>query len=309
MALPHWAHRGGAGGSSLLLLMKKSGPQRSGCRGPVDRQPHSADVPRPSHRGFLDAFPWFLQPLGRPRRGRCGVRPRVCPRIKGRTETARLPASGHSGLPPSRQCVACRTEQTREDLNPANQHVPRCFIEEKPRLCRIPVGTSWQPGRTPCHTGGSCERGHLVVSEDAHCANRFLARLCESDQQTLFPCLGIVDLAQKTTLHDVGQPYKAAYFPHDGIISLVVNLSTGDMVEAGTVGRDGVAGAAAAFTGALPVNRAVVQIGGRASAISVDDLCAVIHRSPGLRDRITLYQDFLLAQAQQCAACNATHPV
>jgi len=147
------------------------------------------------------------------------------------------------------------------------------------------------------------------VSEDAHCANRFLARLCESDQQTLFPCLGIVDLAQKTTLHDVGQPYKAAYFPHDGIISLVVNLSTGDMVEAGTVGRDGVAGAAAAFTGALPVNRAVVQIGGRASAISVDDLCAVIHRSPGLRDRITLYQDFLLAQAQQCAACNATHPV
>lgn len=147
------------------------------------------------------------------------------------------------------------------------------------------------------------------MSEQVHCTNRFLARLSDCDQKALFPRLGIVDLTQGATLHDVGQRFKAAYFPHDGIISLVVGLSTGDMVEAGTVGRDGVAGAEAGFKGTQPVNRAVVQIGGRASVVSADDLCALVDRSPGLRDRISLYQHFLLAQAQQCAACNATHPV
>jgi hypothetical protein len=40
------------------------------------------------------------------------------------------------------------------------------------------------------------------------------------------------------------------YFPYDAIVSLVVTLSTGEMIEAAMVGRDGVIGALAALDGA-----------------------------------------------------------
>jgi CRP-like cAMP-binding protein len=136
-----------------------------------------------------------------------------------------------------------------------------------------------------------------------------LACLPQSDQEALSAHLGVAELAPRQILHNPGERFSAVYFPHEGIVSLVVDLSTGEMVEAGTVGRDGVVGGAAAFVGAVPLSRAVVQVGGLASVIRADDLCRFADQNPRLRTKLFLYQYFLLAQAQQCAACNASHPV
>jgi CRP-like cAMP-binding protein len=149
----------------------------------------------------------------------------------------------------------------------------------------------------------------MVVSADAHLSNRLLACLPQSDQEALSAHLAIAELAPRQILHNAGERFGAAYFPHEGIVSLVVDLSTGETIEAGTVGRDGVVGGSAAFDGAFALNRAVVQLGGLASVIDADDLCRFTDRNPTLRAKLFLYQDFLLAQAQQCAACNASHPV
>jgi CRP-like cAMP-binding protein len=149
----------------------------------------------------------------------------------------------------------------------------------------------------------------MAVSTDAYLSNRLLACLPQSDRDVLSAHLSIEELAPRQILHNTGERFSAVYFPHEGIVSLVVDLSTGETIEAGTVGRDGVIGGAAAFVGAFALNRAVVQVGGLASVIHPDDLCRFTDRNPTLRTKLFLYQDFLLAQAQQCAACNASHPV
>ena len=53
----------------------------------------------------------------------------------------------------------------------------------------------------------------------------------------------------------------------------------------------------------------MVQVRADASMIEPDALRLMVERSPGLRNSLMLYQHYLLAQAQQCAACNAMHPV
>ncbi len=149
----------------------------------------------------------------------------------------------------------------------------------------------------------------VALSRHAIGSNEFLAALPEADRSELSSRLRTVDLARRAVLHNVGENFRGAYFPHDGIVSLVVDLSTGEMIEAGTVGRDGVVGGAAGTPGAIALNRAVVQVEGRASLIGAEDLRAVADRSPSLRNKLLLHQHFLLGQAQQCAACNASHPI
>jgi hypothetical protein len=63
-------------------------------------------------------------------------------------------------------------------------------------------------------------------------------------------------------LFDVGDTIEAVYFPTDAVVSPVVPLSTGEVVEMAMVGRDGVIDAAAALNGRRSLTRAIVQIGG-----------------------------------------------
>ena len=51
-------------------------------------------------------------------------------------------------------------------------------------------------------------------------------------------------------------------FPTGAIVSLVVGLSSGELIEAAMVGKDGVLGASAALGGNIPINRGVVQLAG-----------------------------------------------
>ena len=57
------------------------------------------------------------------------------------------------------------------------------------------------------------------------------------------------------------------YFPHSGIISLIVGLSGGQFVEAGVLGRNGVIGAGAALDGQVAFNTAIGQAEGAGTVI------------------------------------------
>ena len=97
--------------------------------------------------------------------------------------------------------------------------------------------------------------------------NRFLQSLNRGDFELLRSHLKEVKLDQSAVLFDVGGDIERIYFPHSGVISLVVVLSTGEIIEAGMIGPDGVAGTAAALDGGIALYRAVVQIQGAASYI------------------------------------------
>lgn len=139
--------------------------------------------------------------------------------------------------------------------------------------------------------------------------NHLLASLSASDLAALRPHLKFIVLVHEAVLHNAGTPIKRVYFPHTGAISLVVDLKGGQMIEAAMIGRDSLVGGALALDGKLSINKAIVQIGGTASTLDVGPLRTFADRSVAFRTTLIRHEQVLFAQAQQSAACNASHGV
>jgi len=89
----------------------------------------------------------------------------------------------------------------------------------------------------------------------------------------------------------------------------VVGLADGQMIEAAMVGRDGIVGASAALDGKVWLNRGIVQVAGASSLLEVEILRQLADKSLPFRTTLIRHEQALFAQAQQSAACNASHGV
>jgi hypothetical protein len=99
-----------------------------------------------------------------------------------------------------------------------------------------------------------------------------LASLSPGDLAALQPHLRLAYFEQEQVLFEAGDTIEAAYFPTSAVISIVVTLSSGQVVEAAMVGRDGVIGASAALDGKMSLSRAVIQLSGEAMVCSLAGL-------------------------------------
>jgi CRP-like cAMP-binding protein len=145
------------------------------------------------------------------------------------------------------------------------------------------------------------------MAQSPYSANHVLASLAAPELGFLLPHLRFVDLPQETVLHETGGTISRIYFPHDGIVSLVVELATGEMIEAAMIGREGVVGGLAALDTKISVSRAIIQVAGAASAVDVDVIRELAEQSAAFRTILIKHEQILLAQSQQSAACNAIH--
>src|SRR3954452_24130656 len=98
-------------------------------------------------------------------------------------------------------------------------------------------------------------------------SNRLLASLSADDAATLAPHLQQVDLVQGTVLFDVDDTIERVYFPSSGVVSLVVGLTSGQVIETGMLGRDSLVGGSAGLNGKVAPYRAMVQIAGSGSVM------------------------------------------
>lgn len=137
----------------------------------------------------------------------------------------------------------------------------------------------------------------------------FLHSLSHSDSALLSPHLKAVKFNQGDVLAETGVPINQVYFPESGLISIVVELATGDRLEAALAGRDGVVGGAAGLGGTVHVNTAVGQMPGTCQVLKVSNLIDAARKSETLRSALFRYEQYMLAQAQQSAACNARHQI
>jgi CRP-like cAMP-binding protein len=137
--------------------------------------------------------------------------------------------------------------------------------------------------------------------------NRLLSSLAAADIDAIRPHLETMDLPQETVLFEDGDPISRVYFPHRGIISLLVDLASGEMIETAMIGRDSLVGGVSAIDGKVSLNRAVVQVAGVASVLSADRLRHAAAQSDDLRAILIRHEQAILAQSQQSAACNAAH--
>jgi len=139
--------------------------------------------------------------------------------------------------------------------------------------------------------------------------NRLLQALPSTEYAQLHPLLETVDLTKETVLDDAGAPVQRVYFPHGGVVSMMVNLSDGQSVEIATIGRDGIVGASAALHERPLLADAIVVVPGTASMVRAEDFREAANRSAEFRTLVALYEQALMAQTQQSVACNVSHQV
>jgi CRP-like cAMP-binding protein len=155
----------------------------------------------------------------------------------------------------------------------------------------------------------SWERREAALETMVRPSNGFLSALSADDYDLVRPHLRTADLPHEAVLVASGETLERAYFPHRGVISLVVELAKGDHVQVAMIGRDSLLGAMSAMGDASALNSAVVLVAGTASVMDLDRLRAAADQSASLRTLLTRHGLAVYAQVQQTAGCNAAHPV
>ena len=107
------------------------------------------------------------------------------------------------------------------------------------------------------------------------------------------PDLEGVALDSHKILHESHEVLQYAYFPNDGLLSLVVVLAEGKTVEAGIVGKEGLVGIPAlAGLNRSPL-REVVQITGEGLRMPVSRLAEFLREAPQLRHELEQFSVLL----------------
>jgi CRP-like cAMP-binding protein len=145
------------------------------------------------------------------------------------------------------------------------------------------------------------------VSILSNSPNHFLRSLSLQDAELLQPLLKLVELPSGTVLYRTDETITRVYFPYTGIVSYVIGVTSGELVEAGMIGRNSAVGAGAPLDGAIAINEAIVQVAMSGAAVESGLLKQIAAGSDTLRAWFARHEDMVLAQVQQVAACNALH--
>jgi CRP-like cAMP-binding protein len=138
--------------------------------------------------------------------------------------------------------------------------------------------------------------------------NRILRQLSADELKSVQPWLTPVGLRSNTVLHQRGDTIEQVYFPLSGMISLLAVMQTGEAIETGIVGADGLLGGDAAINGHTS-GQSTVQQDGAALTMPKARFVEAYLKHPQLRNLVDRYQATLMMQAQQNAACHALHSV
>jgi CRP-like cAMP-binding protein len=121
-------------------------------------------------------------------------------------------------------------------------------------------------------------------------------------------CQAVEQLASEV-LYNVGDEIDFLYFPNGSVISLVTEMEDGRMVEAGTVGLEGIVGLQRFLGAHNSAHRVVVQVPGKAARMPSNRLETLLSNAPVLRARFAHFADAMMVMMSQSAACIALHPV
>ena len=141
-------------------------------------------------------------------------------------------------------------------------------------------------------------------------ANRILMLLPEDERQRVAEMSTLVELETGDVLHEVGDEIRKVYFPFGGVLSILGVLSSGEAIEAATVGREGMAGLPVFLGSRVATTRTAVQVGGLALALDAEAFRRELKRDDGrLAVAMARYAEIMFFSAAQGIACNRVHPL
>jgi CRP-like cAMP-binding protein len=140
--------------------------------------------------------------------------------------------------------------------------------------------------------------------------NHILKSLSTDEFARLEPYLKRVPLIAGQRLCTVDEPLTALWFPESGAASRLIQLLTGETVEAGITGNEGVIGLPPVLGSSHSLGSCTVQFGGSALCMSVTDFDEQVRapRSP-LLDALLIYTNLYIGVLAQLTACHCLHRI
>jgi CRP-like cAMP-binding protein len=140
-------------------------------------------------------------------------------------------------------------------------------------------------------------------------SNWLLASLPPTVLAHIRPHLEAVALERKQTLFRAHERSGSVYFPTTALVSLVGTLDSGETLEVGLTGRDGIAGAVALPNfDSMPCD-GIVQIRGVAHRLDAAMFRQALKGYEPLAAVVSRYAHLLLVRSMQMQLCDAFHPV
>lgn len=139
--------------------------------------------------------------------------------------------------------------------------------------------------------------------------NGLLASLSPPDLDIMLGQLEEIDLAQGQILYQPFEKISYAYFFLGGLSSEVIRDSSGQRVEIGCVGREGLSGLPLLLGIGEAPHQAFMQIGGPALRISAEGLDRVLRDHPSIRSMLMKFVHIFMMQVASTALADARYTI
>ncbi len=146
--------------------------------------------------------------------------------------------------------------------------------------------------------------------DEAFANNRLLSTFSAEARALIEPFGTVVPLEVGEIVHRHGAHVGSTLFPFGtAMISLVLDLPNGRMIEVASIGHEGAAGGIVSCGHAPAFARAQVIVAGPALKVPMEALEDAKMRSGLIRNLFCRYSDYLLAQVMQSVLCNSFHTI
>jgi len=133
-----------------------------------------------------------------------------------------------------------------------------------------------------------------------------LGSLPQEEFARLVPYLEPIELKKGEIVYLTGDDIEYAYFPEDGLLSLVSTTETGSPMEVAMVGNEGGVGLPVILTDHMPYE-VTVQVTTKALKIRAKELREEFDKGQALHEFMLRYLSVLIAQVSQGSICNRFH--
>jgi CRP-like cAMP-binding protein len=137
--------------------------------------------------------------------------------------------------------------------------------------------------------------------------NRLLSALPPEEQRRLGGHVRLVHLPKDSVLLAPNEPVRYAYFPIDGVISLLMVMADGTPVEVANIGNEGFASVESLLSTDQSPYEVTCQTAVAALRTDVADLRAAFGASEALRTLLLRYGAVVFACTSRSLACRVSH--
>jgi CRP-like cAMP-binding protein len=137
--------------------------------------------------------------------------------------------------------------------------------------------------------------------------NRLLSQLPDGVRQTLLSAAEYIALPAGRTFARAGAAIVSAYFPDDGVLSLISRMTTGHQVAIAAVGAEGVIGLGALMGMRRCPLSSVTLVPSRGHVVAADRFLRVFRDSEDLQRIALAYTGSRMGELTIAAACNRVH--